>query len=398
MKKITLGLLLTAFLYQACTKTEKPTDEPATESAVTADSSANSVEEGPLEASLTNEQYNMAKIQLGQPESRELSTTLKVNGTIDVPPNERATISVPYGGYVRSLSHGLLPGQRVSKGQTIIVLENPEFIQFQQDYLETKAKLEYTEQEYQRQQELSRENVGAQKVFQQIASERQRLQAQLAGQAQRLTMLRINPATLRPDRLTRTITVSSPVSGYLTAMNVNIGKFVNAADIIAEVTNLSHTHITLSIFERNISQVRIGQTVRFAVGQDVQPVHEARIILIGKEISPERTIEVHAHPIALADDIIPGAYVSAILDVKSQVVSALPESAVVSFGGKSYVYVLTGQQNGTYHFRQVTVQPGIAENGFVAVNLPADIDPKKTPVVISGAYSLLSKLNNQEEE
>lgn len=397
MKQITLGLLLTIFLYQACTKTDKSTEQASTEDKPT-QTDADSTTSQEVEVTLTQEQYTMANIQLGQPSLKSLSSTLKVNGTIDVPPNERATISVPYGGYVRSLNHDLLPGQRVSKGQTIIVLENPEFIQFQQDYLETKAKLDYTEQEYQRQQELSRENVGAQKVFQQVASERQRLQAQLAGQAQRLSILRINPATLRPDRLTRTVSVPAPVSGYLTVVNVNIGKFVNAADVIAEITNIEHPHLTLSVFERNIGQIRIGQPVQFAVGKDAQPIHQAKIILIGKEISTERTIEVHAHPTALSDDIIPGAYVSAELDVKSQVVSALPESAVVSFSGKSYVYVLIGKQKGTYQFRQVIVQPGIAENGFIAVNLPADIDPKKTPIVVNGAYSLLSKLNNQEEE
>ena len=398
MKKITFGLLLTTFLYQACTQTDKPAEQAPAESTASLDSTADGTANGIVEVTFTQDQYNMAKIQVGQPELRSLSTTLKVNGNIDVPPNERVTISVPYGGYVRSLHHDLLPGQRVSKGQTIIVLENPEFIQFQQDYLETKAKLQYAEQEYERQQELSRENVGAQKVFQQIASERQRLQAQLAGQAQRLAMLRINPATLRPDRLTRTIAVPAPVSGYLTVVNVNMGKFVNPADVIAEVTNINHIHLSLSVFERNISQIRIGQSLLFAVGLDARPVHSAKIILIGKEISAERTIEVHAHPTALADDIIPGAYVSAVLDVKSQLVAALPESAVVSFGGKSYIYIVTGKQKGMYHFRQIRVEPGVAENGYVAINLPAGIDPKKTPVVVRGAYSLLSKLNNQEEE
>lgn len=395
MNRIIPGLLLTMFLYQACNSPKNAgEDTPAkTDSTATAEAG----NDGPVEVIFTQAQYNIAAIELGQPERRDISSTLKVNGTIDVPPNQRVTVSVPYGGYVRNLNHDLLPGQRVRKGQVLAVLENPEFIQLQQDYLETKARLDYTDQEYQRQQELSRENVSALKVFQQTASERQRLQAQLAGQAQRLTMLRINPASLRADKLTRTIPVPSPVDGYITMVNINLGKFVNPADVLAEITDISHIHLALSVFERNIDQIRVGQRLRYAVGQEGRPVHPATVILIGKEISPQRTIEVHAHPQTAAPSIIPGAYVSAELDVTSQSVSALPESAVVSFGGKSYVYVLISKEKGQYQFRQVTVQPGIAENGYVAVTLPADIDPQKTPVVVKGAYSLLSKLNNQEE-
>ncbi len=396
MKRIIPGLLLTVFLYQACNSPKQTETETAAKTDSTATTEAG--QDGPVEVSFTRAQYDIASIQLGQPEYRNISSTLKVNGKIDVPPNQRVTVSVPYGGYVRNLNHDLLPGQRVRKGQLLAVLENPEFIQLQQDYLETKARLEYSNQEYQRQQELSRENVSALKVFQQTAAERQRLQAQLAGQAQRLTMLRINPVSLRADKLTRTIPVPSPVDGYLTVVNINLGKFVNPADVLAEITDVSHIHLALSVFERNIDQIRVGQRLRYAVGQEGKPVHPATVILIGKEISPERTIEVHAHPQSATASVIPGAYVSAELDVTSQSVSSLPESAVVSFGGKSYVYVLVSKEKGQYRFRQIPVQPGVTENGYVAVSLPAGVDPAKTPVVVKGAYSLLSKLNNQEEE
>ncbi|OIN57909.1 efflux RND transporter periplasmic adaptor subunit [Arsenicibacter rosenii] len=396
MNRIIPGLILTIFLYQACNSPKTTSEETPAKTDSTATAEAG--QDGPVEVTFTQAQYNIAGIQLGQPERRNISSTLKVNGTIDVPPNQRVTISVPYGGYVRNLDHDLLPGQRVRKGQLLAVLENPEFIQFQQDYLETKARLDYTDQEYLRQQELSRENVGALKIFQQTAAERQRLQAQLAGQAQRLAMLRINPATLRADKLTRTVPVLSPVDGYLTTVNINLGKFVNPSDVLAEITDIRHIHLALSVFERNIDQIRIGQRLRYAVGQEGRPVHPATIILIGKEISPERTIEVHVHPQSATASVIPGAYVSAELDITNQSVSALPEAAVVSFGGKSYVYVLVSKTGGQYHFRQVTVRPGIAENGYIAVSLPADVDPQKTPVVTKGAYSLLSKLNNQEEE
>ena len=373
-----------------------PADKP-----VAADSAAGTNESaaaGPVRVSLTQAQYEVAAIKLAQPTARTLSTTLKVNGTLDVPAQNLVSVSVPFGGYIRQIR--LEPGMRVRKGQPLVVLENPDYIQFQQDYLDTKAKLEYADLEFTRQQELSRDNVTALKIFQQTRSTQQSLQAQLAGMAQRLAALRINPAKLTAGQLTRTITVPSPVSGFITSVPVNNGRFVNPADVLVEITNVSDIHVNLNIFEKDVNRIRTGQTVRFGMGGDPSPVHRATIFLIGKSIAPDRTISVLAHPSGpYADDYIPGGYVSAQVDVKTQPLPALPESAVVNYGGKSFVYVLETKQSNpaTYQFRQVELTTGVRENGYVAVTLPPGINPQQTPVVVNGAYSLLSKLNNSEE-
>ncbi|RYF69855.1 MAG: efflux RND transporter periplasmic adaptor subunit [Cytophagaceae bacterium] len=353
---------------------------------------------GEVRVELTQAQYTVAGIQLGQPANRTLSTVLKANGAIDVPASNLVSVSVPFGGYIRQID--LEPGMLIRKGQTLVVLENPDYIQLQQDYLETKAKLEYADLDYARQEELSRENVSALKTFQQTRSNRQSLQAQLAAAAQRLAILRINPATLSPARLTRTITVPAPTTGYITNVPVNTGRFVNPSDVLVEITNVDHLHVRLNIFEKDINQIRLGQSVRFGMGSDASPIHKADIFLIGKSISADRTIEVLAHPNEIKPVFIPGGYVSAQVDVKAQSLPTLPETAVIGFGGKNYVYVLEKKagQPAVYQFRQVEVRTGVRENGFIAVSLPTDIDPIKTPVVINGGYSLLSKLNNSEEE
>ncbi|UFH53265.1 efflux RND transporter periplasmic adaptor subunit [Spirosoma sp. KNUC1025] len=367
-----------------------------------ADSTPKKADE-PVRISLTQAQYDVAGIQLGQPASRVMHTTLKVNGVLDVPAQNEVSVSVPVGGYIRQIN--LEPGMRIRKGQTLVVLENPEYIQLQQDYLDTKAKLEYADLEFARQQELSRDNVSALKVFQQTRANRQSLQAQLAGLNQRLMMLRINPATLTPDHLTRTISVPSPVSGFVTDVPVNNGRFVNPADVLVQLTDISHLHVRLSIFEKDISRIHSGQSIRFAMGadasaNDAQMPHKGEIFLIGKSIAADRTISVLAHPDGYSSDYIPGGYVSAQVAVNTQPLLALPEAAVVSFGGKPYIYVLEQKQQNpaTYQFRQIEVKTGIRESGYVAVIIPDAIDLTKTPVVVQGAYSLLSKLNNSEEE
>lgn len=359
---------------------------------------SDSATSGPVRVSLTQAQYNVAAIQLGQPTLRPLSTTLKANGTIDVPASNLVSVAVPFGGYIRKID--LEPGMRVRKGQPLVVLENPEFIQLQQDYLDTKAKLEFADLEFARQQELSRENVNALKVFQQVRANRQSLQAQLAGTAQRLAILRINPDKLSPNQLTRLVTIPSPVSGFVTNVPVNNGRFINPSDILVEITNVDHLHVQLNIFEKDISRIHTGQLIRFGMGGDPSFIHRGEIFLIGKSIAADRTISVLAHPDGYAADFIPGGYVSALVDVKTQLLQALPESAVVRYGGKSLVYILEKKQGNPllYQFQQVEIKTGVRENGYVAVTLPSDINPAVTPIAVNGAYSLLAKLNNSEEE
>ncbi|WP_080055396.1 efflux RND transporter periplasmic adaptor subunit [Spirosoma aerolatum] len=356
---------------------------------------------GPVQVTLTQAQYSMAEIQLGQPESRPMQTMLKVTGMLEVPAQNEVSVSVPVGGYIRKIQ--LEPGMQIRKGQPLVILENPEYVQLQQDYLDTKAKLGYADVEYARQQELSRDNVAALKVFQQTKANRQSLQAQLAGLGQRLSMLHINPATLTPEQLTRTITIPSPISGFVTNVPVNNGRFVNPADVIVQLTDISHMHLQLSVFEKDLSQIHIGQAVRFALGGDTSAQvssfpHKGSIFLIGKSIAADRTVPVLVHPEGRSGDFIPGSYAAAQVSVRAQQLATVPESAVVNFGGKSYVYALEQRSKDSYVFRQIDVKTGIRERGYVAVTIPADLDPQKTPLAVKGAYNLLAKLNNSEEE
>lgn len=395
---VSIALLLAGTILAASCQSGSDT---STETQASQADSVQAEATGPVQVTLTQAQYNMAEIQLGQPESRPMQTMLKVAGMLEVPAQNEVSVSVPVGGYIRKIQ--LEPGMQIRKGQALVVLENPEYIQLQQDYLDTKAKLGFADVEYARQQELSRDNVAALKVFQQTKANRQSLHAQLAGLGQRLSMLHINPATLTPEQLTRTITIPSPVSGFVTNVPVNNGRFVNPADVIVQLTDISHMHLQLSVFEKDLSQIHIGQNVHFTLGGDTSSrvssfPHKGTIFLIGKSIAADRTVPVLVHPEGRSSDFIPGSYAAAQVSVRAQQLTTLPESAVVNFGGKSYVYALGQRSKDGYVFQQIDIKTGIHERGYVAVTLPVDLDPQKAPLVIKGAYNLLAKLNNSEEE
>src|SRR5215212_11111810 len=219
-------LVLTATIT-ACSESKKQETEETTQ--VRKDSTTSD------DVTLSPEQYKMADIQTGKIEMRNLSSVIKVNGVIDVPPQNIVSISAPLGGYVKSA--GLLPGQPVHKGQVIAVIENAEYIDIQQDYLESKSRLVYVSEELKRQQELRKEEINAAKTLQQASSEYNVLRAKINGLEQKLSLIGISKNAVSSGRISKTANLYSPINGYITESNVNMGKYVQPSDVLFELAN-----------------------------------------------------------------------------------------------------------------------------------------------------------------
>ncbi|MDH3711960.1 MAG: efflux RND transporter periplasmic adaptor subunit, partial [Cyclobacteriaceae bacterium] len=97
---------------------------------------------------LTKAQIAAADIALGKMEKKTLSQQVQVNGYFDVPPQNKAQVSAYKAGYVKKTT--LLVGDKVKKRQVLVVLENPEFVKAQQNFMEVKGQLDYLKAEYER--------------------------------------------------------------------------------------------------------------------------------------------------------------------------------------------------------------------------------------------------------
>ncbi|MBA9079147.1 MULTISPECIES: efflux RND transporter periplasmic adaptor subunit [Rufibacter] len=357
-------------------------------------------EENPNMAELTEQQYRVAGITLGKPEMRNLSNTLTVTGELDVPPQNMASVSAPLGGFVKNTE--LLEGMRVKKGQLIVRIENADFVTLQQDYLEARSRLDFLELEYERQKELSEEQVTAAKTFQQVTAEFRSVRSQVEGLAERLRIIGVNPASLREGKISRILPIFAPIDGYVTYINANVGQYVNPTDVLFRIADTDHLHVELTVFEKDVAALKKGQQVRFALPGESGAEHEATIYLIGREISEERTVQVHAHLKEEDKELVPGMYVQAQVSLGGQQVLALPEAAVVQDAGNDFIFLYMGEEKEgdavMKRFRMVPVESGAAEGGFVQVALPAGVDTANTNFVTKGAYSLLSRMRNSEEE
>ena len=118
---------------------------------------------------LTAAQQKNSGITTGKLQQKVVSATLKVSGQIDVPPQNIVTISVPMGGYLQSTT--LLPGQHVSKGQGIAVVQDNQYVQLQQDYLNAQTNLTLLKREYERQKDLNAGKAISDKQYQQTEAD-----------------------------------------------------------------------------------------------------------------------------------------------------------------------------------------------------------------------------------
>jgi cobalt-zinc-cadmium efflux system membrane fusion protein len=347
---------------------------------------------------LREDQVKLAKIETGTIELRSLSGTLKVNGLVTVAPQNLATVCMPLGGFIKGIS--LIPGNAVSKGQTLAILENQEFVDIQQNYLEAKNKLTFAEAEYKRHSELYKEDVYSQQNLQQVTADYKNLKAQVKGLEQKLALIGINPAGLNEDNITRSVAVVSPIDGYVKTVNINIGKFVSSSDILFEIENSDKLFLELTLFEKDADKVSNGQKIRFFINNESEQ-HEAIIYQTGKSINADKTYKVYASVPGKCKNTIPGMYVNAIIEASSNQVTTLPSEAIVSFDDKDYIFIfdknkIEGGKPFT-EYRMIEVKKGVTDGGYTEITLPEGVDVKMVKAVIKGAYNLLSAKKNAGE-
>jgi len=347
---------------------------------------------------LRADQISLAKIETGTIELRSLNGNIKVNGIVGVSPENLATVCMPYGGFVKSTS--LMPGNAVSKGQTLAIIENQDFVDIQENYLDAKSKLEYAEAEYKRHAELFKEDVYSQKNLEQVTAEYKSQKARVKALEQKLNLIGINPARLHEDEISRSVAVIAPISGFIKSVNINIGKYVAPTDVMFEIVNSNKLYLELTLFEKDADKVAEGQKIRFFINNETEQ-HEAVIYQTGRSVNAERTYKVYASVAGGCKNVLPGMYVNAIIEASNTQAPSINSDAIVSFDDKFYIFteVRNKVENGRQftEYRMIEVQKGVTDNGFTEIRLPDGFDIKTSKVVIKGAYNLLSAMKNAGE-
>lgn len=368
--------VLSTLLISACGETNNKDAETET-STVLVD---NTIE-------ISNAQFDGDQMQLGKLTEQSFQLVIQTTGMIDVPPENRAIISSFAGGYVQKTP--LLVGNIVRKGQVLATLENPEFVEMQQNYLETAEQLTFLKSEFDRQKALFDEQISSQKNFLKAESEYKSALALYNGLKKKLQMLNINIAALEPSNMTSEITLYAPINGSVTKMNISKGSYVSPADEIMEIINTAHIHLELAVFEKDILKVKEGQKIVFKIPETGEEIYEAEVHLVGTSIDlVNRTVMVHGH---LLDDenhgFAVGMFVDAQIITETSQELALPDDAIISIDDSHYVLLNTAKDD-TYSFSRKEVTVGASYNGFTMIKNAGDFSGSDL-FLVKGAFNLI---------
>lgn len=340
---------------------------------------------------LTEEQIKNAGIQTGLIEMKLLNSELKVNGLVDVPPQNIVSVSFPLGGYLKTTR--LLPGMHVNKGEVLAMMEDQSLVQLQQDYLIAVTKLQYLEKEYERQKLLNENKVNADKIFQQAQADFASQKVLVRGYAEKLRLISINPDKLNENSISRSVPVYSPINGFVSKVNVNIGKYVNPSEVLFELINPDDMHAALTIFEKDIAKIKPKQRVLVSFVDEPSVEYECEVLLITKNVDDNRSALVHCHFEKQPERLLPGMFLNARIKISDVETLAVPEEAIVRYGNNQYVLATEGKNS----FRLVQVETGVKDGGLVEV-MSKDAQLAGMNIITRNPYPVLSALKNTAEE
>lgn len=232
------------------------------------------------------------------------------NGVIVMPPQNHVTVTLSMGGSVQDIR--ILPGEYVRKGEIILTLANPAFIELQQAYLDAAAQTEYLAKEYDRQQKLVSGESASLKRMQQSKADYLSMKSRMEAAAAQLILLGTDTATLNQKGIRTYLEVRAPRNGYVTNMDINAGKYYAAGEPVCDVIDKSTPMLQLTAYEKDLDKILPGSCFTFKVNGMPDSTFSAELISVDQMVdNMNRSIKVYARITQACPNFRPGMYVSA---------------------------------------------------------------------------------------
>ncbi len=337
---------------------------------------------------VTKQQFEGEQMAFGTISEQTFSETVKANGMIDVPPHNKSSVTSFIGGYVTKTP--LLIGDKVNKGQLLVTLENPEYVEIQQNYLEVAEQLNYLKSEFTRQKTLYNENITSQKNFLKAESTYKSNLALYNGLRKKLQMMNLNPSSVEQGQISSTINLYAPIEGYVTKVNVSNGTYVSPSDTVLEIVDTDHIHLELSVFEKDILKIKKGQDILFTIPEATDSIFKADVHLVGTTIDEtNRRVKIHGHINEGQAQFVVGMFAEANIVISNVNRMALPKEALIEAEANFFVLVLKNETANEYQLEKIKVVKGLETEDVVEILNSEDLKNKR--ILTTGTYMLLNE-------
>ncbi|MBO9657202.1 MAG: efflux RND transporter periplasmic adaptor subunit [Chitinophagaceae bacterium] len=356
-------------------------------------------------------------IEIGGIEEKQLTASIRANGALRVPNQNKASVNSLYAGIVKSLL--IQPGNIVKKGQVIATIANPDFFQSQEEYLSINPRIVLAEQEYNRQKELNAGNAGALKNLQAAESSLRALRTRRSALAQQIQLMGINPSSLENGKLISVLSLRSPISGIVSNVSVKIGSYIDLNTPVADIVDNSQLHLDLFVYEKDLPRLKDNQSIHFTLTNNPGKEYDAEIYSLGSTFEDEsKAVSVHATVKGDKTGLIDGMNITALISLDKITTPAVPNDAIITYQGQDYIFMVTdahaekehaekkdGQADPHDHteakkeprtgvmFEKVPVAKGTSEVGYTQITVLKAI-PTNAQIVTKGAFFVLAKITN----
>ncbi|PWN67142.1 efflux RND transporter periplasmic adaptor subunit [Chryseobacterium oncorhynchi] len=338
---------------------------------------------------LTEKQIQSVGLTTTSIQNRNMEKLVRLNGKAEIAPSHISSVSSIMGGHIKSIN--VINGSHFSKGQVLAVVEDPQFIQLQQDYLVTKAQLEAARLNFNRQKDLNTSKASSDKTMQTAQADYSTLNATLKGLEEKLRIIGINAKGLNTGNIRSKINIYAPFSGFVSKILVNNGQYINPADTLFELINPAGFLLELKIFENDVNDIKVGQEILVYNNQKPDLKSNAKIVSVVPSIESGGSATAVAKLSSNNPEFVKGMYINAEVNISSRYTQGLPNEAVVSFENKNYVFEDLGKSK----YKMIPVVTGISDDQFTEIVKADFLKDKK--IVQKGAYSLLMMLKNKAE-
>jgi cobalt-zinc-cadmium efflux system membrane fusion protein len=337
---------------------------------------------------LAPEQRARAGIEVAAVGEEIFGSRLRAVGQVVRAPGSTLSLKTIAGGRVESLA--VAPGERVQRGDVVVVLHSHELLTMQSELLMAVDQVRVAELRLAAGRELlAIEGISRLELERR---EQEALSARLRASSTREELLDHGypePAlerVLSSQELDPHLPVASPVDGVVLEVMVQEQEWVQAYAPLIVVGDPARVELELQVAPDQARSVTIGDAVEFEPVGRGGATGRARVVTRVPQIDPAtRTIRLRARIEGGTESCFPGAFVEAVISLgTARRGLAVPQSAVISIGGADSVFVVAGEG---FEPRPVTLGQRDGERYEVLDGLRAGEE-----VAVAGVFFLKSAL------
>jgi cobalt-zinc-cadmium efflux system membrane fusion protein len=340
-------------------------------------------------------------IMTGSPILQNISSRITLPGSLTLNSNKTAHITSFVHGQISALSADL--GQKVRTRQKLVTINSPDFGKAQADFLQARAALNHSQQEYERAKMLREEKAIEEREYLRRKAEYEELTTEFGAlesvlHSYGITHEQIDDLIATGDALEHqkskseiadpNLPILSPIAGTVIFRDAILGAHIEPEKILFTVSDLSTLWAILDAYEKDIPYISKESNVHILSPLYPEKKFPGKITYISETIDEKlRTVKIRVEVPNNEGLLKPNMYIQGILENRTQGrdVLTVPEEAIQNMAGEKIVFVM--ESKGVFAARHVYIGNKVGDRRIIIEGLnPGDY------LVIKGAFTIKTEM------